>query len=63
MDADAGIGRTRTARDEADTGPPGHRAIGIGITDQVLMSAGMCLISCWLARRLVRAERAAELPA
>ena len=41
----------------------GLTAIGIGITDQVLMSAGMCLISCWLARRLVRAERAAELPA
>ena len=30
MDADAGIGRTRTARDEADTGPPSHRAIGTG---------------------------------
>jgi hypothetical protein len=41
----------------------GLTAIGIGISDQVLRSAGMCLISCWLARRLVRAERAAELPA
>ena len=30
MDADAGIGRTRTPCDEADTGPPGHRAIGTG---------------------------------
>lgn len=35
-------------------------AVGLEITDQVLMSAGMCLVSCWLARRLVKAERAAE---
>ena len=35
-------------------------AVGLEITDQVLMSAGMCLVSCWLARRLVMAERAAE---
>ena len=35
-------------------------AEGLEITDQVLMSAGMCLVSCWLARRLVMAERAAE---
>lgn len=38
-------------------------AVGLEITDQVLMSAGMCLVSCWLARRLVKAERAAEASA
>ena len=38
-------------------------AVGVEITDQVLMSAGMCLVSCWLARRLVKAERAAEASA
>ena len=30
MDAGAGIGRARAARDEGDAGPPGHLAVGVG---------------------------------
>ncbi|MGE5953493.1 MAG: MFS transporter [Qipengyuania vulgaris] len=32
---------------------------GVPIVEQVLISAGMCLISAWLGRRLLEAERAA----
>ena len=34
---------------------------GVSITEQLLMSAGMCLISAWLGRRLLTAERNAAL--
>ena len=33
--------------------------VGVAVTEQVLMSAGMCLISSWLGKRLFDAERAA----
>jgi len=35
---------------------------GEAVTDQLLLSAAMCLFSAWLARMLFKAERAA-LPA
>lgn len=34
-------------------------AVGIPITEQVLLSAAMCLVSAWLGKRLVAAERTA----
>ena len=34
-------------------------ALDVPISEQVLLSAAMCLVSAWLGRRLVRAERAA----
>lgn len=34
-------------------------AVGIPILQQLLLSAGMCLVSSWLARRLLHAEREA----
>ena len=38
--------------------------IGISIAEQLLMSAGMCLVSAWLGKRLYNAElTAAELSA
>ncbi len=37
----------------------GLSAAGIAIVNQLLLSAGMCLVSAWLAHLLVRAERAA----
>lgn len=37
----------------------GLSAAGMAITEQVLMSAGMCLVSAWLGKRLYDAERAA----
>ena len=36
---------------------------GIAITEQLLMSAAMCLISCWLGLRLLAAERMAATAA
>ena len=36
-------------------------ALGISLTEQVLLSAFMCLISAWLARKLFRIECAANL--
>ena len=36
---------------------------GVAITEQVLMSAGMCLISAWLGQRLFAAEEDARLEA
>lgn len=36
-------------------------AAGVPIVEQVLISAGMCLISAWLGRRLLDAERAAAI--
>ncbi len=33
--------------------------VGIGLAEQLLLSAGMCLISAWLGRRLHRAEQPA----
>jgi len=39
----------------------GLSAARVAIVDQLLLSAAMCLISCWLARRLLMTERAAEL--
>ena len=42
----------------------GMSAVGIPITEQVLLCAGMCLFSAWLGKRLVAAENeAAELAA
>ncbi|TMM49068.1 MFS transporter [Qipengyuania marisflavi] len=42
----------------------GLSAAGVGITEQLLMSAAMCLISSWLAKRLLLAERdAVQQPA
>ena len=39
-------------------------AIGIPITEQVLLCAAMCLVSAWLGKRLVAAENeAADLAA
>ncbi len=37
--------------------------IGVSIAEQLLLSAGMCLVSAWLGRRLYRAELMAELRA
>ncbi|MBL4858447.1 MAG: MFS transporter [Erythrobacter sp.] len=37
----------------------GMSAAGVPIVEQILISAGMCLISAWLGRRLLEAERAA----
>ena len=34
-------------------------AIGVPVTEQVLLSAAMCLVSAWLGRRLLAAEREA----
>ena len=34
-------------------------ALGVSVTEQVLMSAAMCLVSAWLGRRLLAAERSA----
>ena len=34
-------------------------ALGVGISEQLLMSAGMCLVSAWLGRKLFIAEREA----
>ena len=36
-------------------------ALGVTITEQLLLSAGMCLVSAWLGLRLHRAERAADV--
>ena len=41
----------------------GMSAAGIPIVEQVLISAGMCLISAWLGRRLLNAERHAAAAA
>ena len=42
----------------------GMSAVGIPITEQVLLCAGLCLFSAWLGKRLVAAENeAAELAA
>jgi predicted MFS family arabinose efflux permease len=41
----------------------GLSAVGISITDQVLLSAAMCLVSAWLGKRLLAAERLAAQPA
>ncbi|MXO47574.1 MFS transporter [Erythrobacter vulgaris] len=38
----------------------GMSAAGVPIVEQVLISAGMCLVSAWLGRRLLEAERAAS---
>ena len=38
-------------------------AAGLSVSEQLLMSAGMCIISAWLARRLHRAELAANAAA
>ena len=38
----------------------GLSAIGVPLVEQVLLSAGMCLISAWLGMRLHRAEREAD---
>jgi MFS family permease len=35
----------------------GLSAAGISIVDQLLLSAGMCLVSAWLAQKLFQAER------
>ena len=35
-------------------------AVGIEITEQVLLSAAMCIVSAWLGRRLLDAERTAS---
>ena len=37
----------------------GLSAIGVPIVEQVLLSAAMCLVSAWLGRLLVGAERRA----
>ena len=37
----------------------GMSAAGVPIVEQVLISALMCLISAWLGRKLLKAERAA----
>ena len=37
----------------------GLSAAGIPIIQQLLLSAAMCLVSAWLGRKLVEAERAA----
>ncbi|VVT18200.1 MFS transporter [Erythrobacter sp. EC-HK427] len=37
--------------------------IGVPLTEQLLLSAGMCLVSAWLGRKLLKAERAAEAAA
>ncbi len=34
--------------------------LGVSVTEQLLLSAAMCLVSCWLARRLLAAERDSE---
>jgi hypothetical protein len=34
----------------------GLSAAGVSIVDQLLLSAGMCLVSAWLAQKLFRAE-------
>ncbi len=41
----------------------GLSAAGVAITEQVLMSAGMCLISSWLGKKLFEAEKAAAASA
>lgn len=41
----------------------GVTAIGVGINEQLLMSAGMCLVSAWLGRKLYSAERDAAADA
>jgi len=38
----------------------GLSAAGIGVSEQLLLSAAMCLISAWLGQRLYRVEQAAE---
>lgn len=38
-------------------------AIGIPLTEQLLLSAAMCLVSAWLGTMLLKAERAAEAAA
>lgn len=37
----------------------GLSSAGVPIVDQILLSAAMCLVSAWIARQLVAAERAA----
>jgi len=37
----------------------GLSAVNVPLTEQVLLSAGMCLISAWLGQLLYRAEKAA----
>lgn len=37
----------------------GLSAVGVAISEQVLLSAAMCLVSAWLGQRLLTAERAA----
>lgn len=41
----------------------GLSAIGVPLAEQLLLSAGMCLISAWLGTMLLKAERAAEAAA
>lgn len=41
----------------------GLSAAKVPLTEQVLLSAGMCLISAWLGQTLYKAEKAAALPA
>ncbi|HSG32903.1 MAG TPA: MFS transporter [Sphingomonadaceae bacterium] len=41
----------------------GLSAVGVPIVEQVLLSAGMCLVSAWLGRVLYRAEKQPEQPA
>jgi len=38
-------------------------AFGVPLTEQLLLSAAMCLVSAWLGQMLYRAELAAKLPA
>lgn len=38
----------------------GLSSAGVGITEQLLLSAAMCLVSAWLGRRLYHAELAAQ---
>ncbi len=37
--------------------------VGIPLTEQLLLSAAMCLVSAWLGRMLYRAEAPDALPA
>jgi len=41
----------------------GMSAIGVPITEQILLCAAMCLVSAWLARRLIAAENHAAAEA
>ena len=38
-------------------------AVGVPLAEQLLLSAGMCLVSAWLGQRLYQAETAADLTA